>query len=454
MYANGDLLIDDFDFRTGTGFFEVPAGVEIAVDIAPGDSSSADERVNPEGAFTYTLEADSYTTLIAQGVLDPSQFADNPDDVDTAFNLLVIGDQKTAPASADTIEVRVVHGSPDAPSVDAVTPDGVSIVDDASYGDATGYLPVPGASVVTLDVTTADNSARVASYQTTGGVQGVTAVAVASGFLDPSANNDGPGFGLFVYLGLDAEDATASEGLPLPEAARVQLVHNAADPAALTVDIFINGRLALNDVPFRAASPFITLPSGPGNVTVDIAGAGAGENVGDEIDPQDSLFNASPVFPPGSTTTVFANGVLTPADFDGLAATIEFGLFPIASQEAVGTDGNFEFKVFHGATDAPNVDINALGATIIPDLAYGTANDMFISLPGDTIATVTVAEAGGADLASYLLNVGDLGLGGASGIVAASGFLSPGDNQNGAAFAPVFFSAEGGAGVALPVAVQ
>lgn len=44
--------------------------------------------------------------------------------------------------------------------------------------------------------------------------------------------------------------------------ARLQVIHNAADLAAATVDVWLDNTLLLNDFNFRTASPFIDAPSG------------------------------------------------------------------------------------------------------------------------------------------------------------------------------------------------
>jgi hypothetical protein len=43
--------------------------------------------------------------------------------------------------------------------------------------------------------------------------------------------------------------------------ARLQVIHNAADPAAEMVDVYVNGDLFLNDFQFRAATPFVDVPA-------------------------------------------------------------------------------------------------------------------------------------------------------------------------------------------------
>ena len=44
--------------------------------------------------------------------------------------------------------------------------------------------------------------------------------------------------------------------------ARLQVIHNAADPIADEVDVYLNGTLALDNFAFRTATPFIDVPAG------------------------------------------------------------------------------------------------------------------------------------------------------------------------------------------------
>lgn len=198
VYANGELLLDDFEFRTASPFVDVAAGADIEVAVAPGTSDSVDDAIATFGP--YNLEPDSQTVIVANGVLDDSGFEANPDGADIAFTLWPIAGQEAA-ADAAQFEFQVVHGATDAPTVDvSVQGADLTLVDDASYGDATGYIAVDPAAYV-LDLTTADGETVVASYSLdASGFAGVAAVVVASGFLTPGDDDpDSNAFELVYY---------------------------------------------------------------------------------------------------------------------------------------------------------------------------------------------------------------------------------------------------------------
>ncbi|MBE0646135.1 MAG: DUF4397 domain-containing protein, partial [Bacteroidetes bacterium] len=44
--------------------------------------------------------------------------------------------------------------------------------------------------------------------------------------------------------------------------ARLQVIHNAADPGAALVDVYVNGTLFQDDFAFRTATPFVNVPAG------------------------------------------------------------------------------------------------------------------------------------------------------------------------------------------------
>ena len=58
------------------------------------------------------------------------------------------------------------------------------------------------------------------------------------------------------------------------QTARLQVIHNAADPLAASVDVYINGNKALDNFAFRTATPFIDVPSGA-DLNIGIAPAPA-----------------------------------------------------------------------------------------------------------------------------------------------------------------------------------
>jgi hypothetical protein len=106
VYANGALLLDDFVFRTATPFVDLPAGIEIDLAVAPGNSTSVNDAI---ATFENIVLDETKTYVIAAGGI----VGDN----DFPFTLQVT-DAGLEASGNDLVQVNVLHGSPGAPNVD------------------------------------------------------------------------------------------------------------------------------------------------------------------------------------------------------------------------------------------------------------------------------------------------------------------------------------------------
>ena len=194
-----------------------------------------------------------------------------------------------------------------------------------------------------------------------------------------------------------------SAGSVLAQDATIQIIHNSPDPAAATVDIYINAGAepAVPGLAFRAATGLITLPA---DVDLDV-GIAAGGSSG----PGDILATWTFNLSAGSQTVVMASGLLGD-DFDLFTNALE--THTLSDQVGI--------LAFHGAPDAPTVDVAAVGVgLLVTDLAYQTFQG-YLCVPAD-FYTLTVAPAGGEPIAAFEAPLG--GLGGSTAVVFASGFL-------------------------------
>jgi hypothetical protein len=191
----GDMpAVPDFAFRAATPVLALPAGVEIVIGIAPGNSSGPGDII---AEFPVTLMNGASYLVMATGVLDGT-LPTNPEGIGTGFTLEIFPELVTM-APAGTTNLLAYHGSPNAPTVDVQVRDGAILVDDLAYSDFQGYLNAPAVDLV-LEVTPGmDNETVVAAYDAPlSALSGAGAVVFASGFLGGVAGL--PDFGLFVAL--------------------------------------------------------------------------------------------------------------------------------------------------------------------------------------------------------------------------------------------------------------
>jgi len=213
------------------------------------------------------------------------------------------------------------------------------------------------------------------------------------------------------------------------QTAKLQVIHNAAAPIADTVDVYVGSTLLLDDFVFRTATPFVEVP-GNTDLRIGIALANS-SSVADTVPGLGTTVN----LPAGGTYVAIANGVVPVNSFEAnpTGKSIAFALYPyLMGMEESTSNTSVSFVIFHGATDAPAVDVIANGSVTLADsIVYGEFNgNMYLTVPADKYIVGIHPEGDESPLVKYDVDLS--GLGGGAAVVLASGFLSPANEPTGA----------------------
>jgi NADH:ubiquinone oxidoreductase subunit 6 (subunit J) len=171
----------------------------------------------------------------------------------------------------------------------------------------------------------------------------------------------------------------------------LRVAHVAPDTEA--VDVYANNELVAEDIAFKAATPFVTLPPGEYNVALFDAGT------------QNALAATTVTLEDGSSTTVVAYG----AGSSPTLAVATDDLSTVAERSG-------RIDVFNAFTGAPAVSLVDFGAdfgpddtrTIIDSLEPGAQAESLMLPENTELRTWAFVEAGDTTKVLYRLNVEDL----------------------------------------------
>ena len=436
VYLDGSLLLDDFAFRSATSFIDAPADAAVDVGIAPQNSTSVDDTLYNA---TVTFTSGETYVVVANGIISGSGYSPA-----VPFDLYVYAmGQEEAQVAGET-DVLVFHGSTDAPTVDVAEPElALGLLDDLAYGAfSPGYLNL-ATDDYSLQVQNAEGTAAVAQFGAplaSLGLEDSALVVVASGFLDPTVNSDGPAFGLFAAL----PEGGALVELPAEELSTsyVQVIHNAADLGAQTVDVWQNDQLLIDDFAFRTASPFVELTAG---IEFDIVVQPPGST-----DTTGALFRKSFTLAGNSDYILVANGIVSGS---GYSPSQPFDIYAYAGAKMEAEmPGNTDILGFHGSTDAPDVDVVEPNLLLqyTNNFAYGTFTDGYTGFQTMDYSLQVQDSTGRSAVAQFRSALESLGLEDSAMVILASGFLDPSVNSDGPAFGLYAALPSGGALVELP----
>ncbi|HUV31750.1 MAG TPA: DUF4397 domain-containing protein [Acidobacteriota bacterium] len=360
---------------------------------------------NASGSTPATVTVDIDITGLAPGlykdtVVVSSAEADNPPQK-VAINLDVTPSLKYLQVSKDTLKFTAIAGDANPPTQPVlVIEQGGATIDYAATTTAS-WITVDQTgpttpSVVTIGVDASGLSAATEPYEDSVKVEG------------PAENSP-----LWVHVLLTVE---------APQFARLQLIHNAADPPAATgLDLYVNDNLVTASFAFRSATPFIDVRAGI-EINLEL-------NAGPL-----SVFSYPVTLTPDVAYVAVFNGVVPPAtgflpNPDGRDITLT--VFTKDNAREIGSiTGVTDLFVLHGITDAPTVDILVRdGVPLVEDLAYGDMTDYLNVGSSNYILDITPGDDNATVLASYEADL--TGLGGGAAVVFASGFTDPEQNNDG-----------------------
>ncbi len=415
VWLNDALLLDNFDYKEASPYIDAPAGIAFDLSVCAPNST---DTVGAIFRKSFTLANNGTYVVVAGGGL-----AENGN---TAFDLRAYGGLEAAQnQGAGEVSLNVIHGAYDAPMVDIYevqVPAGELVPDLDFGGDVGSYVDLPAADFDVQVRTQAGIAAAEFDADLTTLADNAL-IVLATGYLDPGSAVGSEPFGLLAVLPDGTVLPLGGKGIT---PARLQIIHNCAATDAGSVDVWLNDgpNPLADDFAFRTATAFIDAPAGE-LFDVSIALPNSTDTVG-------ALFKQTFLLESAQTYIVIASGTVGSGMYN---PATPFSLEVITdAHETATTPGNVDVLVWHGATDAPTVDVveTQVGAgTIVDDIMYAQAQG-YLDLPAANYDLDIRDMSGNTTLFSYDANLTPLANNAIT--VLASGFVDPGMNNNGANF--------------------
>jgi len=267
--------VDNFKFRQATEFIALPANSSLLrAGIAPGNSTGPDEILLPPYSLP-SLAPNTYYVAAIAGTID---FSTSQVDVDIYY--FSPARNATTGSGANDVDLLLFHGSPNAGPVSyywaedrtqhAYVRDGY-----LSYrGYSTGYRTLPLDNILVLGDSADANFILAQGFRYPSRSDNAFWGGQSAGvvFISGYANTSDPAKQLGVHIALPNGRV---ERLSPQDVRRLQIVHNAADPALARVDIHLGTFPDPYPLPldFRQATPAIFF-EGTGNVTLIFSARG------------------------------------------------------------------------------------------------------------------------------------------------------------------------------------
>ncbi|HEY1047332.1 MAG TPA: DUF4397 domain-containing protein, partial [Bacteroidia bacterium] len=426
VYVDGNKMINEFGFRTATPFVPISAGSHR---IAISKSGSAIDTA--WSAYTVNLKSDSAYLLMLTGVKDTASYLRKSTggvNTGSSIKFKYVLTQTNAVGQAGAVNVILFHGSTDIAPVRILDPAVGSATDSMVYGhfNKEGSSPLPTYPYKTQVQERLSNKILANYFSSLENHDGESLTLMLSGVQNANGNKSGTAkFGLYKVLPTGGP-AILLDTVPLPpKNPRMQVIHNAADPATQNIDIWIDGNKAFSNMSFRKGSPF--LPFKVKDVKVLVYKAGS----------TSTLLDSMTISLKGDKEYILMlSGVNDTLQFSrtansGKAIKFNMYLFDMAQRES-GNANKINTLFFNGAcdmNDASFLEENA-SSPFIDKVKYGSFDAEYRTINKGTVKwRLRTSASGTNDLHAYQYDLSNYG--GKSMLLFTSGFLSTNDEISG-----------------------
>ena len=350
VYANDGTtpLVQDLAYGEATAYLDIPEGT-YNIQLRAAGSAASSVPVYETGDMTLS-EGDRITAL-ATGFLGSNDAADN-------FRIIPLAEDFTS-AGAGMSRVRIVHASPDAPTVaiDVGNDGSPEILSLARFEDTgTEGIELPASTALQIGIWAGNPLARVTAFTTPPLPAGSELFVIAAGSLELLPREEAA-FALFAVIAYPGGvfDQASSNVTLIRQNPTVYALHGGPDAPA--VDIFAGDTEIVGDLSFADLSGAVQVA--PGAYTLDFfpATPGSDRPAGD---PAASF--VTPELNAGERYLAIASGFLSP---DG-AGEQDFNLVAFREAFDLNDASNSRIQAIHASPDAPAVDIGTVngGGTI------------------------------------------------------------------------------------------
>lgn len=232
---------DNVNFRAATGFWEYTPNVPITFAISPAGATDVSDTI--AGLSTkLTMTADSGYIIMAVGNLG-NGFAQNPDGLSTKARLMVIENAKISPPSGSNFRFTFINGATDVSAINLYNESGnTAWANNVSFAEASEYVSTAPQN---YQIFIQDSSTKkvLQTFVSNLGWGQRNGIIFTSGYLDPSANNNGSKLAVFVNVDNLVIPTTEVTTTTVKEITNKLNTHSYPNPTANTLSI----EFTLND---------------------------------------------------------------------------------------------------------------------------------------------------------------------------------------------------------------